>query len=562
MDGHVDSEPAAESADPVRARSRRRLGRVLCSKWRLDTLLGVGGMAAVYAATHRNGSRVAVKILHPELLGNTLARTRFLREGYVANAVGHEGAVRVIDDDTAEDGSLFLVTELLEGETLERRLRREGGGLSEDDVLCIADQLLGVLVAAHAKGIVHRDLKPENVLITHAGRVKVLDFGIARLRELSLASRATSGNATLGTPSYMPPEQARGLWDQVDGRADIWAVGANMFYLLTGRDVHDGRTTNELLLRAMTEPAQRLESLLPTISPAVAQIVDRALAFERDQRWPDASRMKNAVRSAYFHRHGATIPAAVPRSALAAEGAPSAVAHRRSAGSTGWRTVRITPMMGRRGRHGRVSGRQRSLTRGWVAALAFCTAVSLAAVAIIGRVTWVGRSASDRPRPLAANSGALAPAPHAPQDPGREPARRAIKGWEPAPVSGTPPPAPIAVFPPSPFPVPEVAATDLPSAPPLPPAWPPSQSAPKSSVSASLAPVVATAAASAPAEPPSATPETPEAASRPAPAGADTASTPPIVPGMPAGTSAPPNGDCDPPYTLDGTRLHFKAQCL
>ncbi len=113
-----------------------------------------------------------------------------MREGYLANAVGHEGAVKVIDDDVVGDGSLYLVTELLDGETLEERRLRLGGSLSQDEVLLVADQLLDVLVAAHAKGIVHRDLKPENVFLTRRGQVKVLDFGIARLRELSTISNS------------------------------------------------------------------------------------------------------------------------------------------------------------------------------------------------------------------------------------------------------------------------------------------------------------------------------------------------------------------------------------
>src|SRR5579863_2796332 len=195
----VDDEPDQVTAflDPLFVGAKARLGRTLHNKWRLDVLLGVGGMAAVYAATHRNGSRAAVKILHAELSAREDIRSRFMREGHVANAVGHDGAVRVLDDDVADDGSLYLVTELLDGETLEDRRVRSGGRLSEDDVLSVADQLLDVLVAAHAKGVVHRDIKPENVFLTRLGQLKVLDFGIARLRELSTGgSLATkSGSA-------------------------------------------------------------------------------------------------------------------------------------------------------------------------------------------------------------------------------------------------------------------------------------------------------------------------------------------------------------------------------
>src|SRR5579872_7373860 len=150
---------ALELDDPLTCRARARLGTVLSDKWRLDALLGVGGAAAVYAATHRNGSRAAVKVLHPEMANNAFVRERFLWEGFVANAVGHEGVIKVIDDDTAEDGSLFLVTELLDGETLDERCARLGGRIPQDDVLLVVDQLLDVLAAAHAKGIVHRDLK-------------------------------------------------------------------------------------------------------------------------------------------------------------------------------------------------------------------------------------------------------------------------------------------------------------------------------------------------------------------------------------------------------------------
>src|SRR5271154_4956088 len=120
---------SAGASDPLVARARERVGTTLRDKWRLDVLLGVGGMAAVYAATHRNGSRAAVKILHPGMSTNAFVRERFMWEGYAANAVGHEGAVKVIDDDEAEDGSLFLVTELLDGETLEERRVRMGGRL-------------------------------------------------------------------------------------------------------------------------------------------------------------------------------------------------------------------------------------------------------------------------------------------------------------------------------------------------------------------------------------------------------------------------------------------------
>jgi serine/threonine protein kinase len=307
-----DGEALTDSTglDPLFARAQGRIGLTLRDKWRLDVLLGVGGMAAVYAATHRNGSRAAVKILHPEMSTNAFMRERFLWEGYVANSVGHPGAVRVIDDDAAEDGSLFLVTELLDGETLEERRARLGGRLSQNEVLLAVDQLLDVLAIAHAKGIVHRDLKPENVFLTRAGQIKVLDFGIARLRELSSTRSLTESGAMVGTPAYMPPEHARGLSDEVDEQSDLWGCGAMMFHLLSGGAVHEGRSVTEQLVNAVTKPAPSIATVAADISPTVVRVVDCALAFTKDKRWPDARRMQAAVREAYYELCGSPITSA------------------------------------------------------------------------------------------------------------------------------------------------------------------------------------------------------------------------------------------------------------
>ncbi len=301
---------SASASDPLVARAQARVGSTLRDKWRLDVLLGVGGMAAVYAATHRNGSRVAVKILHPGMSTNAFVRERFMWEGYAANAVGHEGAVKVIDDDEAEDGSLYLVTELLDGETLEERRMRSGGRLTQQEVLLVIDQVLDVLVAAHAKGIVHRDLKPENVFLTRAGQIKVLDFGLARLRELSTSTNLTQGGGMVGTPAYMAPEHARGQSEEVDERSDIWACGATMFCLLSGRGVHEGRDGTELLANAMTKPSPPLAAVVPFVDEAVAHVVDHALEFSSEMRWPNAGDMQQAVREAYDRLSGSPITTA------------------------------------------------------------------------------------------------------------------------------------------------------------------------------------------------------------------------------------------------------------
>ncbi|HLK35559.1 MAG TPA: serine/threonine-protein kinase [Polyangiaceae bacterium] len=297
LEGATPDEGDPRTDDSWR-RARERVGTVLRGKWRLDSLLGVGGMAAVYAATHRNGSRGAVKILHPELSNHTVIRETFLWEGYVTNAVGHPGVVKVIDDE-ADDGSLFLVAELLEGETLEQRRLRSDGRLPPEEVLFVTDRLLDILAAAHKNGIVHQDIKPENLFLTRQGQVKLLDFGIARLRRVCGPSGPSRNGLASGTPAYMPPEQARGVTEEVDERSDLWSCGATMFCLLSGRLVHDAPTLTQQLTRAMTTPAPPLASAVPGVDPAIAAVVDRALALGREARWPNAAAMREAVRQAH-----------------------------------------------------------------------------------------------------------------------------------------------------------------------------------------------------------------------------------------------------------------------
>jgi eukaryotic-like serine/threonine-protein kinase len=279
-------------------RARARLGTVLKGKWRLDSILGTGGTACVYGATHRNQSRVAIKMLHPEIAGDPELTARFLREGYVANAVQHPGTVRVLDDDITDDGAPFLVMELLTGETLDARLGRLGR-LSSREVVTIADQLLEVLCAAHAHNIVHRDLKPDNLFVTEEGRLKVLDFGIAHLREISSGSpTATRNGSLLGTPAFMPCEQALGHWSEVDTRTDIWSVGATLYTLLSGRFVHEGDTLQKQLVLSATRPARPVRSVAPEVSPELAAVIDRALCFRKTDRWADARAMLDALRTA------------------------------------------------------------------------------------------------------------------------------------------------------------------------------------------------------------------------------------------------------------------------
>jgi serine/threonine protein kinase len=299
----------ATPGDDLQARARSLVGETLSGKWHLDELLGSGGMAAVYRATHRNGKHAAIKLLHAELAMDASLRKRFLREGYAANAVDHEGAVKVLDDGVTDDGALYLVMELLEGMSLHTRWERMNCRFSPRETLSVAHSVLGILVAAHAKGIVHRDIKPDNIFLTRDKRIKLLDFGLARLRDKdpspsSMRGRFDTPTKTgkgelLGTPSFMAPEQALARTEDIDGRTDVWSVGATMFTLLTGRAVHEAATPHEQLIMAATKPAPSLLDVDDSLPDAVRSVVDRALAFNKVARWPDAKSMLQAVATAY-----------------------------------------------------------------------------------------------------------------------------------------------------------------------------------------------------------------------------------------------------------------------
>jgi len=281
----------------------QRVGTLVRDKWTLVRLLGIGGMAAVYVGEHRIGRRDALKILHREAAKSKEVCLRFEREAQAVNRFHHPGAVEIRDIDVTEDGAPFLVMELLVGESVGERVARTGT-LAVDEVLRLADAVLDVLALAHQQGIIHRDIKPGNLFITTEGQIKVLDFGLARIHEGGLADGLyTKEGATLGTTPYMPPEQARGK--SIDERADLFSVGATMFRLLTGRYLHDALGAFDLLMKQARDPAPPIARYAPDLPPAVGMIIDRALAFDRDQRYASARTMLDDVRAAL---RGATPP--------------------------------------------------------------------------------------------------------------------------------------------------------------------------------------------------------------------------------------------------------------
>ena len=301
--------------------SKKRVGTSLRGKYLIECLIGVGAMGAVYEGTHRNGMRAAVKVLHPWLSRVAELKRRFLREGYIANRIDHPGVVRVLDDDEDAEGAAFIVMELLHGRTVEAEWAAAGKKLPLDRVIEIIDSLLDVLDAAHAAGVVHRDVKPDNVFATNDGRVKVLDFGIARLIDNS--SRTPAGQ-TMGTPEFVAPEQASGRVSDIDARTDIFSVGAMMFTLLSGEYTQAARTSVEHMIYAATRPVRSVLTAAPNLHGDVAHVIDVALSFERDGRFSSARAMQNALRAAagMSERSSATTVPSVPS---ARPSAPQAV---------------------------------------------------------------------------------------------------------------------------------------------------------------------------------------------------------------------------------------------
>lgn len=270
-------ESAPEAEDPL-------LGTVLGDSYEVIRVIGEGGMGRVYEARHQRlvNKRFAIKVLHGDLARQHEVVSRFLREAQATSVLSHINVVAVVDVNRAPDGRPYLVAELLEGISLAdyfERLRT----LSVPEAVNIARQLCAALAAAHERGIVHRDIKPENVfLVDQSGRrtVKVLDFGISSVSD-SAASLTKTG-IVMGTPAYMPPEQARGT--RVDHRADIYAVGAILYEAVTGKPPFEGLDMMATLAQVMSQEPPRPCTLNGAIPPALEMTIQRAMAKSPDER--------------------------------------------------------------------------------------------------------------------------------------------------------------------------------------------------------------------------------------------------------------------------------------
>jgi serine/threonine-protein kinase len=270
-------------------------------------------MGAVYAGTHTGiGKRVALKFLDVSATHGDGAIDRFQREARAASAIESAHIVQIFDSGTTDDGRPYLVMELLEGEDLRTHLDREGP-LPAEDVIAIAQQILRGLGRAHSANIIHRDLKPDNVFLCRRENeplvVKIVDFGISKIaRTGPAADTLTHQGTVLGTASYMSPEQAQSVPD-IDGRADLFSVGAIVFEALAGRAPHEGPTYESVLIKICTEDAPHLTSLNEDVPPKVAATVARALARDRDQRFDTAEDFSAALGDALCSEHELARPA-------------------------------------------------------------------------------------------------------------------------------------------------------------------------------------------------------------------------------------------------------------
>jgi serine/threonine protein kinase len=287
------------------------VGTVLDGQYKIESLLGKGGMGAVYLARHiLLGDRVAIKILPPEVRNNAEWLRRFRREGQAARRFRHANAVTVYDLRTAGDGTIYMVMEYVEGHTLDAELKNRGR-FTAAEAFEILEPIMSVLNTAHAMGVVHRDLKPENIMIGKAttggeSSIKLLDLGIAKMREIagvesSGTTELTMAGQVLGTPYYMSPEQwgeiSRDGNPEIDGRTDIYSLGLVAYEMISGRRPYSAVTLHELRREHISVSPPSLCEKAPDVPRAFSQAIDRAISKDRGDRQATAGELAAQLRT-------------------------------------------------------------------------------------------------------------------------------------------------------------------------------------------------------------------------------------------------------------------------
>lgn len=296
----VASMFAGEEGDDAAVAERLRGGDTLNDRYEIVRLLGRGGMGEVYLANDkRMNRRVALKVLHPDLVSSKESLRRFALEAQAASALNHPHIMTVYEFDTCEDDSLVIVAEYIVGKTLNRLIGRD---LPVERTLDIAIQVASALAAAHEAGIAHRDVKPENIMVRDDGYAKILDFGLAKLspeatrpstsgpEEQTKALHKTKPGAVMGTAAYMSPEQARGI--AADGRSDIWGLGVVLYEMLTGQRPFGGETHADIIVSVLTTEPPRVSSVIPDLPRELDNIASKALAKNIDERYQTFAEMR------------------------------------------------------------------------------------------------------------------------------------------------------------------------------------------------------------------------------------------------------------------------------
>ena len=284
-DFRVCPRDASELHDASDADSDPLLGTILGDTYNVLRVIGEGAMGRVYEARHTRllSKRFAIKVLHGDLTRQPEVVGRFLREAEATSALRHPNIVGVLDVNQVADGRPYIVAELLEGHELGDYLEKHGK-LSVEEAVAICRPICQALGAAHDKHIVHRDIKPENLFLVGEGAartVKVLDFGISRVG--GAAAKLTKTGMVMGTPAYMPPEQARAT--RVDHRADIYAVGAILYEAVTGRPAFDEDDPISTLAAVLTRDPPRPCSIDPALPPALELMIQKAMAKKPEERY-------------------------------------------------------------------------------------------------------------------------------------------------------------------------------------------------------------------------------------------------------------------------------------
>jgi serine/threonine protein kinase len=276
-----------------------RIGSVVAGKYRIEELLGRGGMGSVFRATHTWTERqVALKFLHAEEARDPQIVKRFLREARAAAALRHPNAVDVLDMGEDPEAGVYMVLELLEGLTLSYALRLRGR-LGYAETLKTMLPIMDALQAAHARNIVHRDIKPENIFLSKQSGVvvpKLLDFGIAKVQKADESSRTQAG-LMIGTPTYMSPEQVQGRTD-LGTASDIWALGVVLFECLSWRHPFEAESVSHLFVKILTESPCPIERHVPALAGDVSAILQTAMARDPKERYRSVADLAKALREA------------------------------------------------------------------------------------------------------------------------------------------------------------------------------------------------------------------------------------------------------------------------